>query len=472
MATRSMNPMGTRSGDGPQPEAGAGGVGERGQAAVGRVHGRGHNGGTQPDRAVDGGVGVGHREVHGPVVGPALRQRDVAVHDARQLVLAFAQRRVAEVVRIAHHVGVPPEDPLVEAHGRVVVAGVQLEPAGGAVLAPHAEPGEVPGLPGPYGGLPGIAQDQHGAERADVHRRHDDLAALGLGLVRGDVGVVGRQVDRPGVGPARAVVLHAPGDGHAVLGEVDVIAVLGTGVLGGPAEQLAVERLAGVRVGGEQVDPAGGTGGCRITLHHDELLRSVVGCADVGPSGYPELIGLFGQVADRFDVVAVGIAHERAVVVRVVLGPHPRLVQHFGPGGHRGVEEGAHRGPIGRLEGDVGLAEALAGLAGADPEIGLAAHAEADGLAEVHDAGAAEGCQHRVVEHGTGTDVGTLDGDVVQHVPHYSTLMVSTSCVVPLTIGVSTEVVTRWAPACTPLTSTEYVSLPPGTNGVLVTRTS
>ena len=45
------------------------------------------------------------------------------------------------------------------------------------------------------------------------------------------------------------------------------------------------------------------------------------------------------EVTDRLDVVAVGIAHERAVVVRVVLGPHPRLVQHLGAGGDRGVEE-------------------------------------------------------------------------------------------------------------------------------------
>ena len=54
-----------------------------------------------------------------------------------------------------------------------------------------------------------------------------------------------------------------------------------------------------------------------------------------------------GRVADGFDVVAVGIAHERAVVGRVVLGPDARLVQHLGAGRDRGVEEGAHRGPVG-----------------------------------------------------------------------------------------------------------------------------
>jgi hypothetical protein len=47
-------------------------------------------------------------------------------------------------------------------------------------------------------------------------------------------------------------------------------------------------------------------------------------------------------VADGLDVVAVGIAHEGSVVVRVVLGPHPRVVQHLGPGDHRGAEERPH----------------------------------------------------------------------------------------------------------------------------------
>ena len=63
-----------------------------------------------------------------------------------------------------------------------------------------------------------------------------------------------------------------------------------------------------------------------------------------------------GQMAHGLDVVAVGVAHERAVVVGVVLGPHPRLVQHLGTGRDRGVEERPHRGAIGRDERDVVLA--------------------------------------------------------------------------------------------------------------------
>ena len=37
-------------------------------------------------------------------------------------------------------------------------------------------------------------------------------------------------------------------------------------------------------------------------------------------------------MADCFDVVAVGVADEGAVVVLVVLGPDPGFVQHFGTG--------------------------------------------------------------------------------------------------------------------------------------------
>jgi hypothetical protein len=67
-------------------------------------------------------------------------------------------------------------------------------------------------------------------------------------------------------------------------------------------------------------------------------------------------------VADYFDVVAVGVAHERSVVVGVVLGPDPRLVESLGAEAFGGLEEGAHRSPVGRLEGDVGFAEALTRL--------------------------------------------------------------------------------------------------------------
>ena len=61
-------------------------------------------------------------------------------------------------------------------------------------------------------------------------------------------------------------------------------------------------------------------------------------------------------MTDGLDVVAVGVAHEPAVVVRVVLGPDARLVQHLGALRDRGRDEGAHRGAVGRDERDVRLA--------------------------------------------------------------------------------------------------------------------
>src|SRR5204863_1915089 len=78
----------------------------------------------------------------------------------------------------------------------------------------------------------------------------------------------------PRVGRAgRSVVAHATGDEHAVLGEIDVAAVFLAGALGGPAEDLAVERLAAVGVGGEEVGPAGGPDGGGFASH-SQLLRS------------------------------------------------------------------------------------------------------------------------------------------------------------------------------------------------------
>lgn len=107
-----------------------------------------------------------------------------------------------------------------------------------------------------------------------------------------------------------------------------------------------------------------------------------------------------GGVADGLDVVAVGVAHEGAVVVGVVLGPHPGLVEGLGAGGDRGGEERIHCGPVGGGEGDVGLTEPLAGRARAEPEVGEVG-AEADDPAEVEHPLPAYGREHGVVERGT-----------------------------------------------------------------------
>ena len=115
------------------------------------------------------------------------------------------------------------------------------------------------------------------------------------------------------------------------------------------------------------------------------------------------------EVTNGLDVVAVGIAHERAVVAGVVLGPKPGLVEHLGPLRHGSIKEGPHGRPVGGVEGDVGLAEALARHRRADPELGPLPDAEADNLPEVHHPAAAQWCKDGVVEGDAPGDVGTLD---------------------------------------------------------------
>src|SRR5215470_14295720 len=104
------------------------------------------------------------------------------------------------------------------------------------------------------------------------------------------------------------------------------------------------------------------------------------------------------MVAYSFDVVAVRITDKSTEIVFVVLGPHPRLVQHLGARANGRVEESPDGGPVGGGKGDVRLTEAVAGLLLADPEVRHRRHAVADHSAEVHDAGASERRQNRVVE--------------------------------------------------------------------------
>ena len=70
-----------------------------------------------------------------------------------------------------------------------------------------------------------------------------------------------------------------------------------------------------------------------------------------GARGGPEWVSVgVRRVADRFDVVAVRVADERAVVVVVVLGPDARLVQRLRPGRHGRRVEGPD--PLGVLGGE------------------------------------------------------------------------------------------------------------------------
>ena len=119
-------------------------------------------------------------------------------------------------------------------------------------------------------------------------------------------------------------------------------------------------------------------------------------------------------MADCLDVVAVGVAHEGAVVGRVVLRPDPRLMQNFRTRrGGRG-EEGVDGLTVRRHEGDVGLAEAVARRLLPDPE-GRAVGAIADHRTEFHDPPAAERCHNGIVEGGARGEVCALDRYVIEH---------------------------------------------------------
>jgi two-component system invasion response regulator UvrY len=52
-------------------------------------------------------------------------------------------------------------------------------------------------------------------------------------------------------------------------------------------------------------------------------------------------------VAYRLDIVAVGIAYERSVIVGVIFGPDARLVEYLGASGDCGVEKATYRGAVG-----------------------------------------------------------------------------------------------------------------------------
>ena len=122
------------------------------------------------------------------------------------------------------------------------------------------------------------------------------------------------------------------------------------------------------------------------------------------------------EVADGFDVVAVGIAEEGPVVVGVVLRPDPRFVEHLGGGVDSGREERVDCGTIGSREREVRFAKAVPGSLAAEPEVGHRRHSVPDGRpVELEDSLRADRGQHGVVERRTCFDVGALDGHMVEH---------------------------------------------------------
>src|SRR5215510_3703396 len=126
-------------------------------------------------------------------------------------------------------------------------------------------------------------------------------------------------------------------------------------------------------------------------------------------------------VADRLDVVAVGIEHESAVVVGVIVRPQPRRAVVLATGGERRAMEGVDRGAV--LGGDGDVEDASQTSFAADPEIGLAVGPEARrrrlalGMlaADLHDQAVAERRQCFQIERLRALVVGDGKADVVDH---------------------------------------------------------
>jgi hypothetical protein len=70
---------------------------------------------------------------------------------------------------------------------------------------------------------------------------------------------------------------------------------------------------------------------------------------EMGPTWTASL----GRVTDRFDIIAIRVPDEDSEIVRVVLVPHSRFMEYFGPLGHGRLVERLHRGSVGRSERNV-----------------------------------------------------------------------------------------------------------------------
>src|SRR4029079_11730612 len=185
------------------------------ETTVRRVLGRAHDAASELLDPRDRLVGVAHGEVDRPV------RRLVAgvgrvVHDPRELPLTLPERRVAELVRVAHRVHVPAEDVAVEGDGRLVRAGVKLEPGRSSDLAGDLEALLLVRLPGADVRATRIGDHRGAAVLADDHRRELDLPAV-LGRRGGDrLDVVRHEVDAPRVRiPLLTVIAPADGELHA-----------------------------------------------------------------------------------------------------------------------------------------------------------------------------------------------------------------------------------------------------------------
>src|SRR5262245_33179452 len=127
------------------------------------------------------------------------------------------------------------------------------------------------------------------------------------------------------------------------------------------------------------------------------------------------------RVAHRLDVVAVGIEHEGAVIVRVIVRSQPRRAVVLAARRERRTIEGVDGGAV--LGGESDVQAAFEHAAAADPEIRLARVAEARvGVAagflwrHLHHHAIAERRQRTLVECFGAGEVGYAEADMVEHV--------------------------------------------------------
>jgi hypothetical protein len=225
----------------------------------------------------DGGVCVGHAEVHRPRPWDARRNAGRVRADPAGRTAVEVERGVGEV-RGAHVAELVAEDRAVELLGRLKVVAHLLVPGQRAGHVGHLRPGVQARLPDAEHAAGGVGRHGHPPKLHDVHRAHDDLPAGVPDLGRGRVGVIDRQVRHPHGRLLLAAHLGADA-GHVTatqLGE-RVAPDLGAAFFDVPAELRRVEGDRLLDVIHSEVHPAGRPlGPCRVTIDHNPHLSSPV----------------------------------------------------------------------------------------------------------------------------------------------------------------------------------------------------
>ena len=145
-----------------------------------------------------------------------------------------------------------------------------------------------------------------------------------------------------------------------------------------------------------------------------------------GLDAWVESAGLLRALADGFDVVAIEVAEEHAVVGRVVLRPQARCVEDLNSCGFGCCAHGVNGCAVLGRERDVRFVTRFGGGARADPEVGVLRSVgigEADNEAVwgfvAHGLDESNRCKHREEECGRCRDVSDLDSYVIEHTLDY-----------------------------------------------------